>query len=480
LNGSSTNTGSKKKLHLPFPAPELPRIETQRTKQTRRVEACDERSIEREVRQLLCNKISGNLVGLWLLAPEHLRLGTWDLLCRWTSKPTGHVEPRMALQLVHEAALCLAGKRRKRTLSQQGFEVANGLPFVVSDPAVHHLLDAHSVAEAQQVQLMLGKLRQALGHYPGEILAIDPHRIPSYTKRQTVRRKKDPTAAAAKQLQTFFAFDADSQQPLCFTLGSSSRTVSQATRELLEMAANILTLKGHTPLVLADAEHYIVDLLETVRRHLPFDLLVPMPQGKVLARDFQRLPPEAFTRHWIGYATTQRPYRPDNPDAQPYWQTVQRCGESPRDYRFKAFLCTAKEAAVHEPVQQYPKRWHCEEFFNANQALGWDRAGTLNLNIRYGHMTMTLIAQAAIHMLRQRLGTPIARWDAAHLARDFFHGLEGDLRVRHDTIIVTYYNAPNPGLLRAHYTDLPAKLAKEGINPRVPWLFNYKLDFRFK
>jgi hypothetical protein len=30
----------------------------------------------------------------------------------------------------------------------------------------------------------------------------------------------------------------------------------------------------------------------------------------------------------------------------------------------------------------YPKRWHAEEFFNAHQALGWDRAGTMNLNIR--------------------------------------------------------------------------------------------------
>jgi hypothetical protein len=36
------------------------------------------------VRQLLADKISGNQVGIWLLAPEHLRLGTWDLLCAWS------------------------------------------------------------------------------------------------------------------------------------------------------------------------------------------------------------------------------------------------------------------------------------------------------------------------------------------------------------------------------------------------------------
>lgn len=84
--------------------------------------------------------------------------------------------------------------------------MANGLPYVVSDWAVHDLLDAHSVAEAETVQLMLAKLRYALGHYPGKTLAIDPHRIQSYSKRQTVRRKKDGNSPAAKQLQTFFIF----------------------------------------------------------------------------------------------------------------------------------------------------------------------------------------------------------------------------------------------------------------------------------
>ena len=66
-----------------------------------------------------------------------------------------------------------------------------------------------------------------------------------------------------------------------------------------------------------------------------------------------------------------------------------------------------------------------------------------------------------------------------HLARDFFHALEGDVCVYKDRIIVTYYNAANVESLRNSYTDLPEKLEKEGVDPRVPWLYNYKLDFRF-
>ena len=80
--------------------------------------------------------------------------------------------------------------------------------------------------------------------------------------------------------------------------------------------------------------------------------------------------------------------------------------------------------------------WHVEEFFNTHQALGWDRAGTMNLNIRYGQMTMALIAQATLHRLR-RLGAPYSEWDAGHLAKSLLAGLDGDVRVSGNKIVVT-------------------------------------------
>ena len=42
------------------------------------------------------------------------------------------------------------------------------------------------------------------------------------------------------------------------------------------------------------------------------------------------------------------------------------------------------------------------------------------------------------------------------------------------------YNAPLARELRPHYENLPAQLEAEGIKPEVPWLYNFKLDFRFK
>jgi hypothetical protein len=143
-------------------------------------------------------------------------------------------------------------------------------------------------------------------------------------------------------------------------------------------------------------------------------------------------------------------------------------------------LSTTDRDEVPLLTEEFPKRWHIEEFFNADQALGWKRGGTMNLNIRYGQMTLALLAQAATHQLRTRLGEPVKHWDADHLAKHLFQGLDGDVRVKDDTIIVTYYNAPNADQLRLHYEGFPEKLAKQHIDPGIPWLYRFKLDFRFR
>ena len=78
---SSATLVCKKKLYACRPKSVPQQIETQRTRRKQRAQPCDPASLERAVRQLLADKISGNQVGIWLLAPEHLRLGTWDLLC---------------------------------------------------------------------------------------------------------------------------------------------------------------------------------------------------------------------------------------------------------------------------------------------------------------------------------------------------------------------------------------------------------------
>jgi len=431
---------------------------------------------------MLADKMSGNLAGIWLLVAEHLRLGTWDLLCGWTGQPSESVEPRLALQLVHEAAVCTSGIRDNRTLHKRaGFELTNGLPFVAADPAIHDLLDSHTVSDSQRLQVALGKLRRASGHFSGKLLAIDPHRVQSFSRRWTRERVEKAGKRLMKTAQTFWLLDADTEQPVCFTTATSARSVVTATPELVDLAQEILHPTTDSPaLVMADAEHFSSELIYDIQQRAGFDLLVPFPNQKTYQRRWQAIDENQFVRRWAGYATTKGPFEFRYGKAGEYQQFVQRFGERPDDWRFKAFLSTADRDEVAALTQDYPKRWHVEEFFNTSQALGWKRAGTLNLNIRYGQMTMALIAQTVLHQLRARLGEPFSKWDANHIASDLLFALEGDVRVTHDTIIVTYYNAPNAEQLRVRYENLPERLAEENVAPEIPWLYNYKLDFRFR
>jgi hypothetical protein len=440
----------------------------------------DPLSIERGVRQRLADKISDNTAGLWLLVPEHLRLGTWDLLCGWTRQPAVRIEPRLAMQLVHEAALCLKGVRERRCVALRGFELLNGLPFLATDTAVHLLLNSHTQAEAEQLQVALGKIRRSSGHFAGKLLLIDPHRPYSYSRRHVRRHRKDSASKPVKTGQMFFCLDGDTAQPVCCTIGTSARTVTEATPGLLGLASQVLTPGDSGPLVAADAEHFAAELIDRVHLETPFDIITPIANRQHVQKRLKAIPPEKFTRQWAGFATAVLPYTPHNSRSGPYYELVQRQGERPDQWHFNSFLSTTDRDPVEALTRDYPKRWHLEEFFNFNQALGWQHAGTLNLHIRYGQMTMALLAQAAIHQFRKRLGEPYQQWDAKHLASSLFRGLEGDIRVVRDTIVVTYYNAPNAELLRRHYESLPAKLVAEGVDPRMPWLYDFKLDFRFK
>jgi hypothetical protein len=70
--------------------------------------------------------------------------------------------------------------------------------------------------------------------------------------------------------------------------GTSARTVSDATPELLDLAAAVCGPDAQSKLVLADAEHFTTELLDQLHQDSRFDLLVPMPLTAYLRRRLQR------------------------------------------------------------------------------------------------------------------------------------------------------------------------------------------------
>lgn len=412
------------------------------------------------------------MVGLWFLAAEHLRLGSWDLIKGYTGCADADIEPRIAMQIVNEAALCSNRVRRSNYIAHQGFELLNGLGFLVTDGQVHDLLDKHTVGEAQSLQESLAVIRANNGHYKGELIAIDPHRIISASQRIMPKKKKQSGKPSEKMLQTFFALDAQTGQPIGCGIGSPGANTAQATKELLSMAG----LVNKNALIVADKEHFTEYLIRSIDQESDFGFLVPAISTERVQK-IERS--QTYQRKWAGYAVAETMFNFVG-RKEKYRLLSQREGETTKDYVYKSFLTLSDKPATELLTDVYRERWSIEDFFNFDGAMGFDRASTFNLNIRYGKMSLALLAQAATYELRKKLPKPYSRWNSTHLADALFKKMDGDIRVKDDTIIVTCYNAPKELNLQNNYTDLPAKLTAEGIDPKIPWLYNYKLDFRFK
>src|SRR5262249_11795216 len=169
------------------------------------------------------------------------------------------------------------GRRARRALTQRIFELANGLPFLATDGAIHDLLGARTIAESLHLQVALGKVRRASGHFRGRLLAVDPHRVRSYSKRHMRRHRRDDAIGPTEVAQTFFVLHVEPGHPVCFTTGTAARSAPNAAEELLHLAAEILDPQPGQALVLVDSEHFTAELLDRVKTGTHFDLLVPMP-----------------------------------------------------------------------------------------------------------------------------------------------------------------------------------------------------------
>lgn len=404
-----------------------------------------------------------------------LQLRAWDLLRAWAGND---LYSRLGLQMVNEAALCVTGIRQRRSLPLRGFELANGLPFLADDGAIHNMLNSHTIDQSVELQVALGNIRRTLADFEGNIMVIDPHRVASYSKRHMSPKVIESGARPTKTAQTFFCLDADTGQPVAMTSGSSCISASDAAINLIPVMERILGPSQH-PLILLDNEHLSAKLFDQAATSASFDLLCPMPRNKALLKTLARIPEQDFQPRWAGFATFTQPYQMAN-SKNTFHQIIQRCGERPEEYAYKAFLATTNSDPVQALTHDFPKRWTIEEFFRRDQHLGWNIAGTMNLHIRYAKMTMAMVAQAAVNLLRKRLGEPWNTLEAKNLSMSFLRSLEGDIRVHDDTILITYYNAKNVELLKNHFEKLPFKLTQQGIDPRIPWLYDFKLDFRFR
>jgi hypothetical protein len=463
---------SKKGLHKADPENQKSEIKTYKTRRYNTRVKITPVDNEREFRQMLAQKVSGTSAGLWLLVPELIKLGAWDLLKGWSGKSDVDFAPRIAMQVINETALCINRVRKKSSLGHQGFQLLNGMGRLVTDEQVHSLLNDHTMEQNKELLINLGIQRQLSGHYQGDLIAIDPHRILTSSKRVMAKKRKDPKASSQKMLQTFFSISTKTGQPIMAGMSSSGMPISKTTTDLINATGKIMKSKK---IILADKEHFTREIISHASEHKMLDVLIPAVNNPRIKKLYPELP---FKPLWAGFAIAETSFHFEN-DNKNHKLIVQRLGEKKDNYQYYPFLTTSNKNARSLICQDYDERWTVEEFYRFENKLGLDQTSTLNLNIRYGKLALAMIAQAALYQFRKKLNRDYKKWNAEHLSNEIFAWSDGDIRANGDTIIITFYGNPkhiNP----QDYINMPAKLKEQGLNEKVPWLFNYKIDFRFK
>ena len=366
--------------------------------------------------------------------------------------------------------LCVNRVRKKNSLGHQGFQLLNGMGRLVSDEQVHLLLNKHTIQDTQDMMMNLGIQRKLSGHYKGDLIAIDPHRIISSSQRVMVKKKKKPKEPSQKMLQTFFSVSCQTGQPIMATISSTGIPTTKASLNLINTTEKIIKTPA---LLIADKEHFTNKLFESTSNNSNMDLLTPTLNTQRIKNIIKSLKYKPIS---AGYAIAETDFYFSKKHTK-FRLIAERFGE--KEYNYKGFLTTSTKDAKILLCDNYDKRWSVEEFFRFENDMNLNRAATMNLNIRYGNLAMAMLAQAATYELRKNLTGVYKKWNAKHLANEVLAWNDGDVRVKNDTIIVTFYGS-SQYIKKNEYINLPEKLKQNGINPHIPWLYNYKLDFRFK
>jgi hypothetical protein len=224
-------------------------------------------------------------------------------------------------------------------------------------------------------------------------------------------------------------------------------------------------------LILADKEHFTQEIAAYFLGSQSLDVLMPAPSTKRINTCIQNLD---YKELWAGFSIAETGFGFSNSSSE-FRLIAQKEAIHGKQEVYKAFLTTSDKDSAHLLSNVYSKRWNIEEFFNFEGDMGWNRASTFNLNIRYRRQSLALLTQAAAYGLRKKLPEPYSKWTAAMRSEKVLTNMEGDVRVKDDKIIVTYYGDHETLGIKDKYHNISQRLKNQNISPKIPWLYIYKL-----
>ena len=426
-----------------------------------------------DVTALLKRGVTTTSAGGFFFIPYLLELGAHDLVASLgPKKRQGIPNERLALGMVFESLFgYTAGIRAVDRVSRADFGLLFGLPFLPSPSTQYRYLQSVCVEDALCLQTALGKRLVALGQVtPGEHVNVDGHNIKTYSRKEMKLSFITKEDRYGKAIRTFYTQDQKSKKPLLALAAYSGATVSQVTRQLADLTHDVL---GQDFAMVADKEWYCGQLIEELNSKHGVKVLTPVKGSKKRMAEFNAVPLENYDKTvWGNIAclhTTMTNF--DGP--------LRLLLKKRRNGKYFALITPQLDMPTDTAMPAYTKRWRIENFFAENAFLGIDRLPSLNLNAIQVSLSLRLLAFQALDNFRKDLGAAHRNKTPRLIHREFVDGVQGRAQLRRDTIEVSIYGFEHQRAAAKTLTDHDAKLEAKGVDPRIPWLGNRRLRFKF-
>jgi hypothetical protein len=405
--------------------------------------------------------------------PYLLQLGVFDLVASLgPPKPDGLPKESLALGLVFESIFgYTAGIRSVDTVSRADFGLLAGLPFLPSPSTQYRFLQAVSCHSALDFQVTLGKRLVTLGHItPGQPVNVDAHHIKTYSRKAMKPSFITQEAHYGKAIRTFYTQDQASKKPLIALAAYSGTTVSQSTRQLATLTR---TLLERDFLMVADKEGYCGQLIQDLHAQYGIEVLTPIKSSPKRQAEFEAVPLEQYDQTVWGQVATlyTTMIHFDGP--------LRMLLKKRRNGQYFALITPACDMSAETAMPTYTKRWRIENFFAENTFLGMNHLPSLNLNAIQTMLSLRLLAFHVVDNFRYDLGPAYQKKSPELIHREFIDGVQGRVQLRGNLIEISIYGFEHEAAAAAILVNLDAKLEKAGVDPRIPWLGNRRLRFKF-
>lgn len=387
-------------------------------------------------------------------------------------KLEGIPKERLALGIIFESLFGYTkGIRAVDSVGKTDFGLLFGLPFLPSPSTQYRYEQSVSTKEGLDFQVALGRrlveLAQVSAGFP---VNIDAHNVKTYSRKEMKQSYLTKEERYGKAIRTFYTQDQHSGKPLLAMATYSGTKVAQVTQRITGLTQDILERDF---LMVADKEWYCGQLINELHKAYGVSLLVPIKRSKKRVAEFAAVPWEAYEKTAGGSIaivyTTMKDFN----------GPLQLFLKKRPDGKYFALLTPCEDVAKEMVMPTYTKRWRIETFFGQNYFLGIDHFPSLNLNAIQAVLSLRLVAFHAMDNFRHDLGAEHISKTPDLIYRHFLDGVQGRVQLRGDMITVSVYGFKYDREVASIFMNLESKLIRAGVDPRIPWLGNRRLEFKF-